>query len=111
VNRVARGVADAQPGPQNARLDEPAHMALHGALAQAAHPRDAGDGRPAQAGYVVDVVAKALQHQFGRATGQGAAPQTGGQIKAQVGAHAAPPWRERAKRGAPWNATDGCTEE
>ena len=111
MNRVARGVADAQPGPQNARRDQPAHMALHGALAQAAHPRHAGDGRPAQAGGVVDVVAKALQHQLGCATGQGAAPQTRGQIKAQAGAHAAPPWRERAKSGAPWNATDGCAKE
>ena len=111
MHRVARGVADAQPGPQDARRDQPAHMALHGALAQATHPRHAGDGRPAQAGGVVDVVAKALQHQLGDATRQGAAPQTRGQIKAQMGAHAAPPWRERAKRGAPWKATGGRAEE
>jgi len=101
VNRVARGVAGAQPGPQDARSDQSAHMALHGALAQAAHQRHAGDGRPAQTGLVVDVVAKALQHQLGRATRQRAAPETGGQIKAQVGAHAAPPGRVRGKRRAP----------
>ena len=111
VNRVARGVADAQPGPQDARRDQSAHMALNGALAQAAHQGHAGDGRPAQAGFVVDMVAKALQHQLGRATRQRAAPETGGQIKAQVGAHAAPPARVRAERIAPWKATDGFVGE
>lgn len=105
MDAVARGAARAQPGAQDASALQGADVALHRALADAAHARHAADAGPAQAEIDralpgVEVVDETLQHQLVDAGRQGAAPDFGGHV--EVGAtHAAPPFRAQESENLP----------